>query len=91
MSDFTSEGFKPFPNTESDLYRLHSVTEWPDELLQDKVYEYWQFLDRDDLMPRAIKAANKILEHLGFEVDMRLSDNEMSVMTKLEDEVCGEA
>lgn len=74
MSDFAGEGFKPFPNTIADQEKLHSITQWSEEQLQDKVYEYYEFLDRKDLMPRAIAAANRILEHLGFEVDMRFQD-----------------
>lgn len=62
---------KPFPNTLADQEKLHSIAEWPEKQLEDKVVEYWQFKERTDLMPRAIKAANRILEHLGFEVDYR--------------------
>lgn len=74
---FTSQGFEPFPNTMADQERLHSITEWSDELLEDKVYEYWQFLERKDLMPRAIAAANRMLLHMGYEVDCRFLEKEM--------------
>lgn len=71
MSSFTSEGHKPFMNTHSDSQRLGECSEWPDVILETKVTEYWQFLMRDDLQPRATAAAHRILEHLGFEIDYR--------------------
>ena len=71
MSEFAGEGFTPFLNTEADAYQMKSVSEWPDARIEDKVLEYWEFLERKDLMPRAVKAAHRILEHLGFEMDAR--------------------
>lgn len=69
-SEFSSEGFDPFPPIHSDEFRLHSVAEWPDSQIEEKITEYWSFLSQDR-MPRAEKAARRILTHLGFEVDYR--------------------
>lgn len=71
MSGFTGEGFVPFPNTIADLEQIHSVTEWPTERLDYKTNEYGAFLQRDDLMPRAVAAASKILDYLLFELESR--------------------
>ena len=71
MSDFAGEGFKPFPNTEADLHAMHTVAEWDEDVVEHKITEYWLFLERTDIMPRARNAAKRILEHLGFEIDFR--------------------
>lgn len=71
MGDFTGEGFEVFPSIYQDNQRVKEVAEWPDVYLETKVTEYWQFLMREDLMPRARQAAHRILEHLGFEIDWR--------------------
>lgn len=68
---FTSEGLQPFPNTHSNSQRLGECSEWPDVIIETKITEYWQFLSRDDIMPRAKEAAHRILTHLGFEIDYR--------------------
>lgn len=86
MSSFTGEGFAPFPNVYSDNQRLGECSEWPDSVIEDKVCEYWQFLDRDDIMPRAIAAAHRVIDHLGFEMDYRYGAYETT--QRLEDEVC---
>lgn len=71
MSEFTGDGFKPFPNTIADRQQIGDCINWPDSRIEDKVVEYWSFLDRTDLMPRAIKVAHSILDILGFEMDVR--------------------
>jgi hypothetical protein len=73
---FTTEGFQPFPNTYADLQHLGEITEWDEARLRNKLEEYWGFIGRDDIMPRAREAAQRILEHLGFEVDMRFLEAE---------------
>ena len=83
MSDFIGEGvFAPFPNLYSDMQEVHSVAEWPQEHLDYKTNEYGAFLQRKDPMPRAVKAANLILDYLLFELAYR--DN----VYQLEDEMC---
>ena len=71
MSDFTSEGQKPFPNTHSDNAQISEVAEWPDDKLQNKLIEYWAFMDRTDLMERARTAGQRMLDLMGFEADYR--------------------
>lgn len=85
---FVGEGFKPFPNTIADRQVVSECLEWSDERIEAKVVEYWAFLDRTDLMPRARIAANQILGLLGFEMDERYKDD--AWIQKLEDEVCHE-
>jgi hypothetical protein len=70
--------FTPFPHIQADETRLHSVTEWSEELLEEKVYEYWEAADRADIMPRAAKAIGRMIAHLGFEVDERFKEKEMN-------------
>lgn len=93
MSDFTSQGGEVFPSIQSDEFRIHAIAEWPDKQLEEKVTEYWAFLNQGNVIPRALKASNRILAHLGFEVDYRagfyaITEQDMS---KLNDEVCGGA
>lgn len=87
MSDFIGEGYAPFPNTHSDRQDVLSVVEWPDEKLDHKINEYGAFLQRDDLMERARRIGNEILDRLLF--DMACRDNVYEI-TKLEDETCEE-
>lgn len=90
-SGFTGEGFKPFPNTHSDNQRISELADpaaWTDEMIENKLAEYYQFLDRTDIMPRARKLGGRIISHLNFEMDHRY-DEELGRM-KLEDEVCHE-
>ena len=71
MSEFTGEGFKPFPNTHSDLQEASKVVEWDDARLERKVHEYGHFLTRDDIMERARKTGALILDRLMFELACR--------------------
>ena len=87
MSEFTSKGGEVFPNTHSDLQYIHTVAEWNDEQLDHKVNEYGQFLQRTDLMPRAIKAANFIMDRLIFELAYRDGVYD-PIVEKVEDEIC---
>jgi hypothetical protein len=67
MSEFTSAGGEVFPNCHSDAQEVFRISEWSDEALEHKLHEYGAFMQRDDLMPRAIKTANYILDRLIFE------------------------
>ena len=90
-SAFTGEGFKPFPNTHSDNQRISELADpalWTDVMIENKLAEYYQFMDRTDIMPRARRLGTRILAHLNFELDHRY-DEEMH-MQRLEDEVCHE-
>lgn len=87
MSDFTGEGFKPFPNTHSDNeHFLAQLTTTSDEVIENKLAEYYQFMDRTDIMARARRLGQRVINHCNFEMDHRY-DEEMTRM-KLEDEVC---
>ncbi len=68
---FVSEGFKPFPNTASDAQEVLKVVEWSDEKLAYKMNEYGEFLQRTDIMPRARKLGNFILDRLIFDMAVR--------------------
>lgn len=83
---FTGNGFESFPALYHDGQRIHSVTEWPQDMLEGRINEYGAFLQRDRLMPRAQKAANHILDHLIFELAARdgVYDKPFN-----EDELCG--
>lgn len=87
MSEFSGEGFKPFPNTHSDNQRLGEVTGWSDEMIENKLAEYYQFMERGDIMARARTLGKRVLQHLNFEMDCRYDETNMK---KLEDEVCHE-
>ncbi len=86
MSEFTSDGFKPFPNTFEDNKRVGSCSEWSDDVIENKVTEYWLFLERKDIMPRAVEVAHRVLDHLGFEMDYRYGTYD--TMLRLEDDTC---
>lgn len=84
---FAGEGFKPFPNTHADNQQIGEVTTWTDERIEEKLSEYYLFMERDDIMARARTMGQRVIDHLCFEMDQRY-DEEM--MKKLEDEVCDE-
>lgn len=87
MSEFTSQGGEVFPNTYSDLQTISEVAEWPIERLNHKANEYGKFLLREDLMPRALKAANFIMDRLLFEMAYRDGVYD-PIINKVEDEIC---
>lgn len=68
---FTSAGRERFPSIYSDLQQIGDYATWPREALDSRISEYQEFLKRDDLMPRAIEGAQRLLTHLGFEVCYR--------------------
>lgn len=71
MSDFTGDGFVPFPNLHSDIHEVVAVAEWTNEHLEYKTDQYGQFMQREDIMPRARKTGDWILERLIFELAYR--------------------
>lgn len=86
---FTGEGFKPFPNTYSDnqyfLQHLADNRVVTDEMIEEKLAEYYQFMERDDIMARARMLGQRVIDHCNFEMDHRYEEE---MMQKLEDEVC---
>lgn len=78
MSEFTSSGGEVFPNTHADTQLITTFAELTDEILDRKAKEYSLFLQREDLMPRAIETAQRILEHLIFEINYREGSREQS-------------
>lgn len=84
---FSGEGFKPFPNVHSDNEHIGDISNWEDRLIEEKIVEYWQFMNRKDIQPRARKMGQRILNHLNFEMECRYGSPEL--MQKIEDEVCG--
>lgn len=76
-STFTGEGFKPFPNTHSDNQRISELADpalWTDEMIENKLAEYYQFMDRPDIMRRARSIGERIIRHLSFEMDCRYDE-----------------
>jgi len=71
MSDFNGEGFASFPNTYEDNKAAGIFSDWPQDVLEARVTEYGAFLQRTDLMPRAQATANRVMEHLLFELAWR--------------------
>lgn len=71
-SAFTGTGFDTFPSIYSDNQIISECSNWEDERIERVVQEYTTFLERDDLQPRARAGAERILDHLGFEMDYRM-------------------
>ena len=71
MSEFTSGAREHFPHLYADEQHIDSVATWPREALDKKISEYQEFIQREDLMPRAQETARRLLTHMGFEVCYR--------------------
>jgi hypothetical protein len=71
VSEFTGEGFAPFPNTYEDNKRIGACSTLSDQILEDKCKEYVLFVQRKDIMPRAVSIAGRILDHVMFELAFR--------------------
>lgn len=71
MSEFSGGGFPSFPNLHGDRQEVSGAAEWSIEKLEYKINEYGAFLQRKDPMPRAVEAANRILDLLLFEAAYR--------------------
>lgn len=88
-SPFTGEGFESFPSLYADSKLVSEFSEWPTENLEARVHQYGQFLSKER-MPRATATANRILDHLLFELAYR--DGVYDEYTnKQEDELCQSA
>lgn len=86
---FASGGFEEFPPLYFDNRDIATISEWPTEVLEERVHQYGQFLSKPQ-MPRATATANRILDHMIFELAFR--DGVYDEYTgKSEDELCEEA
>lgn len=87
MSAFVGEGFGSFPNIHSDIKELSKIVEWSDEVLDHKAAQYGAFLQCADLMPRARRSANFIIDRILFDLACRDGIYDIN-LSKLEDETC---
>lgn len=71
MSEFTGNGFETFPSIHVDNKRVAEFSEWTTPVLEEHTSQYAAFLQRDDLMPRARAQAERVLDHLLFELAYR--------------------
>lgn len=71
LSAFTGNGFTSFPNTYEDNKRVGEFSTLTDEALANKTNMYGEFMQREDLMPRARKTGERILNHLIQELAYR--------------------
>lgn len=58
------------PNLYGDGQRYHELSNehtWPDELIEERITEYSDFISTDDKMPRATTEAQRLLGHFVFE------------------------
>ena len=86
MSEFSSQGFESFPSLYADEQQVAEFSEWSTEVLEARVHQYGHFLSTPQ-MPRATETANRIMEHLLFELAYR--DGVYDEQTgKQEDELC---
>lgn len=70
MSEFGSGGFERLPSLHIDNKRVGEFSEWTIDRLEELVNKYGQFLSKPQ-MPRATETANRILDHLLFELAHR--------------------
>lgn len=71
MSEFSSEGHDSFPNFYADRESAKEVATWEADRLNYKIGQYTEFIVNGDPMPRALKAANTIIDLLMFELAYR--------------------
>lgn len=71
MSEFSGSGFETFPSLHADTAKITVFAEMDTEILERLANEYTDFLARGNLMPRAEKTANRILDHVLFEMAYR--------------------
>lgn len=71
MSEFTGSGKEHFPHFYADTQKIAVFAEMEKEILERLCDEYTQFLSRDNIMPRAETTANRILDHIMFELAYR--------------------
>ena len=91
-SGFTGDGFEGMPNFYGDNKLTAEISGWTDAALIYKYNEYLEWVNRDDIMPRAQGLARRIMAHLTFEYVYRseLDPAETNELRKMEDEFCGE-
>ena len=69
-SAFTSNGKAEFPPIYEDSKKLSELSTWRTSVLQGRLVRYLAFLD-DNPMPRAKDGAQRIVEHIDFELQYR--------------------
>jgi hypothetical protein len=83
---FIPGGFESFPSLYADTKQVAEFSTWSTEVLEERVNQYGHFLSTPQ-MPRATETANRILDHLLFELAYR--DGIYDEYTgKQEDELC---
>lgn len=70
---FTSGGRKEgkFPNVYGDSQQVGDYATWSQEILEDRLNTYTEYVERTDISPRSRGEAQRILGHLGFELCWR--------------------
>lgn len=71
MSEFSGSGFETFPSLHADTAKITVFAEMDKDILERLANEYTDFLARENLMPRAKATANRILDHVMFELAYR--------------------
>lgn len=72
-SAFASDGRAEFPPIYEDSKKLSELSTWRTSVLQGRMARYLLFLDNEP-MPRAKASAQRIVEHLDFEIQYRLEN-----------------
>ena len=70
-SAFSTDGRAEFPPIYEDSKKLGELSTWRSSVLQGRLGRYIAFLD-DNPMPRARNGAQRIVEHIDFELQYRL-------------------
>lgn len=73
-SAFVSQGKEKFPPLyfdNKDVANFSDDIKWPSDVLMARFALYADFLAQDDNMPRAVETANRITEHILFELQYR--------------------
>lgn len=75
LASFTGNGFEPMPALYHDQERIHNVVNWTGSMLTQRIIEYTEFINRDPVpMPRALKTARRLLQHMVFEEGQRVEE-----------------
>lgn len=70
-SAFASDGRAEFPPIYEDSKKIHELSTWRSSVLRGRLARYVAFLDNDP-MPRARDGAQRLVEHIDFELQYRL-------------------
>jgi len=65
------ESFEGMPNIYADNQQTHLFSAWDRGRLERRVTEYGRFLQQPNLMPRAQTGADRVWNHLMFELAWR--------------------